>query len=170
MNVFFEMPENEALYIDQYDVKAGRWPENSREAVLVLTQNGAVSDYICYAFGLRDSEELDKMIQDFSNGLEVETDQTYYTWLYEDFLGTNFKVVPAYKCYKYDENNKIYTDMRKNTDYMRDLVSSSYDLKIVGIPAMLKCSSRTKNGKTYIFGKSGAHTKIVEGNYANYGS
>ncbi len=133
MNVFFEMPENEALYIDQYDVKAGRWPENSREAVLVLTQNGAVSDYICYAFGLRDSEELDKMIQDFSNGLEVETDQTYYTWLYEDFLGTNFKVVPAYKCYKYDENNKIYTDMRNNTDYMRDLVSSSYDLKIVGI-------------------------------------
>ena len=133
MNVFFEMPENEALYIDQYDVKAGRWPENSREAVLVLTQNGAVSDYICYAFGLRDSEELDKMIQDFSNGLEVETDQTYYTWLYEDFMGTNFKVVPAYKYFKYDEKNKIYTDMRNNTDYMRDLVANSYDLKIVGI-------------------------------------
>ena len=133
MNVFFEMPENEALYIDQYDVKAGRWPENSREAVLVLTQNGAVSDYICYAFGLRDSDELDKMIQDFSNGLEVETDQTYYTWLYEDFMGTNFKVVPAYKYFKYDEKNKIYTDMRNNTDYMRDLVSNGYDLKIVGI-------------------------------------
>ena len=133
MNVFFEMPENEALYIDQYDVKAGRWPENSREAVLVLTQNGAVSDYICYAFGLRDADELDKMIRDFSNGLEVETDQTYYTWLYEDFLGTNFKVVPAYKYYKYDENNKIYTDMRNNSSYMRDLVSNGYDLKIVGI-------------------------------------
>ena len=133
MNVFFEMPENEALYIDQYDVKAGRWPENSREAVLVLTQNGAVSDYICYAFGLRDADELDKMIRDFSNGLEVETDQTYYTWLYEDFLGTNFKVVPAYKYYKYDENNKIYTDMRNNSSYMHDLVSNGYDLKIVGI-------------------------------------
>ena len=133
MNVFFEMPENEALYIEQYDVKAGRWPENSREAVLVLTQNGAVTDYICYTFGLRDSEELDKMIRDFSNGLEVETDQTYYTWLYEDFMGTNFKVVPAYKFYKYDENNKIYSDMRNNTDYMRDLVSNGYDLKIVGI-------------------------------------
>ena len=64
MNVFFEMPENEELYIDQYDVKAGRWPENSREAVLVLTQNGAVTDYLCYTFGLRDSEELDKMIDD----------------------------------------------------------------------------------------------------------
>ena len=46
MNVFFEMPENESLYINQYDIKDGRWPENSQEAVLVLTQNGAVSDYI----------------------------------------------------------------------------------------------------------------------------
>ena len=133
MNVFFEMPENEALYIDQYDVKAGRWPENSQEAVLVLTQNGGVSDYICYAFGLRDTEELDKMIRDFSNGLEVETDQDYYTWHYEDFMGVTFKVVRAYDFYKYDETNGIYTDMRNSTSYMKDLVAEGQDLKIVGI-------------------------------------
>ena len=133
MNVFFEMPANEELYIDQYNVKIGRWPENSQEAVLVLTQNGAVSDYICYAFGLRDTDELDKMIRDFSNGLEVETDQEYYTWLYEDFMGTVFKVVPAYKFYKYDDINKVYTDMRNSDTYMRDLVKNSQDLKIVGI-------------------------------------
>ena len=133
MNVFFEMPENDALYIDQYDVKAGRWPENSQEAVLVLTQNGAVSDYIVYAFGLRDSEELDKMIRDFSNGIEVETDQASYTWAYEDFMGMTFKVVPAYEFYKYDEKNKIYTDMRNDETYMRALLGRSNDLKIVGI-------------------------------------
>lgn len=133
MNVFFEIPENEALYIDQYDVKAGRWPENSNEAVLVLTQNGAVSDYIVYAFGLRDPAELDKMIQDFSNGLEVEANQEAYTWSYEDFMGTTFKVVPAYEFYKYDAKNKFYTDMRNDDPYMRDLLSKSEDLKIVGI-------------------------------------
>ena len=96
MNVFFEMPENESLYINQYDIKAGRWPENSQEAVLVLSLNGAVTDYIIYAFGLRDTDELDKMIRDFSNGIEVVSDQEYYTWHYEDFMGTTFKVVPAY--------------------------------------------------------------------------
>src|SRR5699024_4432422 len=26
-DVFYEMPENASLYEDQYDVKAGRWPE-----------------------------------------------------------------------------------------------------------------------------------------------
>ena len=133
MNVFFEMPENESLYINQYDIKAGKWPENSQEAVLVLTQNGAVSDYIIYAFGLRDTEELDRMIRDFSNGLEVVTDQEYYTWHYDDFLGMTFKVVPAYNFYKYDSANKIYTDMRNDKQYMNDLLRSSQDLKIVGI-------------------------------------
>ena len=133
MNVFFELPDNESLYIDQYNVKIGRWPENSNEAVLVLTQRGAVSDYICYAFGLRDPDELDKMIRDFSNGIEVETDQEYYTWLYEDFMGTTFKVVPAFDFYKYDEVNKVYTDMRNSETYMRDLVKNGRDLKIVGI-------------------------------------
>ncbi len=133
MNVFFEIPENEALYIDQYDVKAGRWPENSNEAVLVLTQNGAVSDYIVYAFGLRDPAELDKMIQDFSNGLEVKANQEAYTWSYDDFMGTTFKVVPAYEFYKYDDKNKFYTDMRNDDPYMRDLLGKSEDLKIVGI-------------------------------------
>ena len=133
MNVFFEMPENEDLYVNQYDIKDGRWPENSQEAVLVLTQNGAVSDYIIYAFGLRDTEELDKMIRDFSNGLEVVTDQEYYTWHYEDFMGMTFKVVPAYDFYKYDSTNKIYTDMRNDKDYMCGILNDAQDLKIVGI-------------------------------------
>ena len=133
MNVFFEIPENEDLYINQFDIKTGRWPQNSQEAVLVLTPNGAVSDYIIYAFGLRDPKELDKMVRDFSNGVEVVSDQEYYTWHYEDFMGKTFKVTPAYKFYKYDEKQKVYTDMRNSNDYMRSLLKNSQDLKIVGI-------------------------------------
>ena len=133
MNVFFEIPENEDLYINQYDIKTGRWPQNSNEAVLVLTPNGGVSDYIIYAFGLRDPKELDKMVRDFSNGIEVVSDQEYYTWHYSDFMDKTFKVTPAYKFYKYDEKQKIYTDMRNSNDYMRDLLKNSRDLKIVGI-------------------------------------
>ena len=133
MNVFFEIPENEELYVNQYDIKTGRWPQNSKEAVLVLTPNGAVSDYIIYAFGLRDPKELDKMVRDFSNGIEVVSDQEYFTWHYEDFMGKTFKVTPAYKFYKYDEKQKVYTDMRNSNDYMRNLLKNSRDLEIVGI-------------------------------------
>ena len=133
MNIFFEIPENEELYVNQYDIKTGRWPQNSNEAVLVLTPNGAVSDYIIYAFGLRDPKELDKMVRDFSNGIEVVADQEYFTWKYDDFMNKTFKVTPAYKFYKYDEKQKVYTDMRNSEDYMRNLLKNSQDLKIVGI-------------------------------------
>ena len=133
MNVFYELPENESLYINQYDIKAGRWPENSQEAVLVLSNNGAVTDYIVYAFGLRDTEELDSMIRDFSNGIEVVSDQENYTWHYDDFMNATFKVVPAYEFYKYDDKNKIYTDMRNDKEFMKDLLRGAQDLKVVGI-------------------------------------
>ena len=133
MNIFFEIPENEELYVNQYDIKTGRWPQNSNEAVLVLTPNGAVSDYIIYAFGLRDPKELDKMVRDFSNGIEVVADQEYFTWKYDDFMNKTFKVTPAYKFYKYDAKQKVYTDMRNSEDYMRNLLKNSQDLKIVGI-------------------------------------
>ncbi len=57
--LFYEMPENENLYKGQYDVKAGRWPENYNECVVVLTANGNVSDFMLYTLGLRDAVELD---------------------------------------------------------------------------------------------------------------
>ena len=36
-DVFYEMPSDPGLYQNQYDVKAGRWPETPNECVLVLT-------------------------------------------------------------------------------------------------------------------------------------
>ena len=61
-HVFGEMAETPALYEDQYDIKAGRWPEKYNELVLVLNANGSISDYALYAMGLRDQAELDKIL------------------------------------------------------------------------------------------------------------
>ena len=133
MNVFFELPENDELYLNQYDVKTGRWPQNSNEAVLVLTSKGNVSDYMAYVFGLRDREELDRMITDFSNGKTVNADQNNYTWKYGDFMDHVFKVAPAYKFYKYEPTHNIYSNMRNDSKYMNSVLKEGRDLKIVGI-------------------------------------
>ena len=34
--------------LERYDVKAGRWPENRNECVLVLSIEGKISDQLAY--------------------------------------------------------------------------------------------------------------------------
>ena len=64
-NVFYQMPANSRLYENQYEVKAGRWPEAETECVLVLSNSGGVSDFVLYTMGLRDPLELDEMVDQF---------------------------------------------------------------------------------------------------------
>ena len=71
-SVFYQLPANSDLYKSQYDVKAGRWPEKPTECVAVLSKYGTVTDYALYSMGLRDSAELDKMIQQFAQNQNVD--------------------------------------------------------------------------------------------------
>ena len=133
MNIFYELPENDDLYKDQYDIKAGKWPEDSSEAVLVLTSKGNVSDFVIYTFGLRDSQELKDMIDDFEDGIETELIEETTDWSYDDFMNVTFKVLPAYEKYKYDDVHEVWTDMSNDDEFMMDALSGAKDLKIVGI-------------------------------------
>ena len=132
-NVFFEMPKTESLYENQYDVKAGRWPQNYDECVLVLTSDGGISDFLLYTLGLRDQLELDEMIQEFINEEDVNTPADIGNYTYEDILGKTFKLVNVSDCYEYDSQYKVWKDKSDNKEYMKKLVEQGEDLKIVGI-------------------------------------
>ena len=132
-DVFYEMPENTNLYMDQYDVKAGRWPENYNECVLVLTSGGSISDFMLYTMGLRDSVELDEMIRQFINEENVEVPEDMGTYTYEDILGITFKLVNSADYYEYDDQYQVWRDKTDDKEYMNDLVDQGEDLKIVGI-------------------------------------
>ncbi len=132
-NIFFQMPENENLYKDQYDVKAGRWPKNYKECILVLTSDGSMSDFLLYTLGLRDQVELSDMIKQFANEEKITTPEDMGSYTYEDILGKTFKLVNASDYYEYDSQYKVWKDKTDNADYMKKLVSEGEDLKIVGI-------------------------------------
>ena len=132
-NVFYQMPEDENLYIDQYDVKAGNWPTNYNECVLVLSQSGSISDFLLYTLGLRDYSELDDFVSEFSKGEDVKTPDDLGTYSYDDILGTTFKLINSSDCYEYDEEYKVWRDKTENNSYMKKLVKNGEDLKIVGI-------------------------------------
>ena len=132
-DVFFEMPESEKLYKDQYEVKAGRWPENYDECVVVLTSGGSISDFMLYTLGLRDALELDEMIQQFINEENVDTPDDIGSYTYEDILNVTFKVINSADCYQYDSEYQIWTDKTDNEEYMKNLIQNGEDLKVVGV-------------------------------------
>lgn len=132
-DVFHEMPEDADLYKDQYDVKAGRWPENYKECVLVLTSQGDISDFLQYTLGLRDGKELDDMVQKFMAEEAVETPENEGPYTYDEILGKKFKLVNSTDYYEYDEEYKVWKDKSDNSSYMKQLVKNGEDLTIVGI-------------------------------------
>lgn len=132
-DVFYEMPENDALYDSQYDVKAGRWPSNYNECVVVLSGSGGISDFMLYSLGLRDAMELDEMIQQFAKEEAIKTPSDMGNYDYEDILGITFKVVNSTDYYEYDGQHQVWTDKTDNENYMKKLVENGEDLKVVGV-------------------------------------
>lgn len=132
-DIFAQMPNNPELYQHQYDIKAGHWPEKYNEVVVVLTNKGNVSDFMLYSLGLRNPEELDKMLYQFSREEEVDTPDNQDSYSYEDILNVKFKLVNASDYYEYDKDYQVWKDKTDNTEYMKKLVKNGEDINVVGI-------------------------------------
>ena len=132
-DVFFELPQDSKLYESQYDVKAGRLPTAYNECVLVLTSKGNISDFLTYTLGLRNYDELDKMIEQFSKEEQVNTPDISDSYSYEDMLKIKFKLVNASDCYEYDSKYKVWNDKSDNEKYMKNVIDKAEDIKIVGV-------------------------------------
>ena len=174
-DVFFQMPADANLYKDQYDIKAGNWPTNYNECVLVLSSKGNVSDFLLYTLGLRDHSELDDLVTQFSNGEDVDTPDNLGSYSYNDILGITFKLVNSSDCYEYDEEYKVWRDKTDNTEYMKSIVKNGEDLKIVGIvqpkegatSAMLSTGICYPESLTNHVIESAKNSKIVQEQLAN---
>lgn len=132
-DVFFQMPEDTRLFEEQYDIKTGKWPTNYNECVLVLTPQGNIHDLLLYTLGLRDYDELDKIVNQFLVGEKVQDPDYTETFDYEELLGKTFKLVNSSDCYEYDVEYKIWRDKSENAEYMKGMVEKGEDLKIVGV-------------------------------------
>ena len=133
MEQFHALPENEALYKDQYDVKAGHWPENDHECVVILTQNGQLYDMTLYSLGLKSGEELDKILEAVKEDQSVEINEEPGAYDYNDFLGITLKLVNASDYYVYDDEFSVWKDKSDNQQYVKDLIKNGEDLKVVGV-------------------------------------
>ena len=132
-NVFDQMMDDTSVVEEQYEVVKGRWPSDYDELVLVLTPGGGISDFMLYAMGLRDPDELDDMVQKLVNDEEIPTSDERKSFSYSDVMDVSFKLVNAPDYYSYDSEFKVWKNRSTDKDHLRTLVNGGDDLRIVGI-------------------------------------
>ena len=129
-NVWQELLDNQELLQSQYDVIAGKWPENYNEVVLVVDENNEILDYTLYALGILNQDELEDKYQKIQDGEEVEEEeQKSYT--YDELLNTEFKVL--LNTDYYEKDGDIWIDNSDNKDYIKEKLEDAEEIKIVGI-------------------------------------
>jgi putative ABC transport system permease protein len=132
-NVFFQLPESESVYMGQYELAAGKLPENYNECIVVLNNSGDISDVMMYALGLRDTLELQDMVTTFLDGGIADMPEDFGTYSDDDIIGTKYKLVNASDYYEYDSEYNVWIDKTNDNDYLQSLAENGEELEVVGI-------------------------------------
>ncbi|MDF2905196.1 MAG: hypothetical protein K0R34_517 [Herbinix sp.] len=130
VEVWEEMLSNQALLSSQYDVLAGSWPENYNEVVLIIDDDNEISDMVLYALGLKDMDEVQKIMEAAMKGETFVTEASSYS--YEELLNLSFKLVVPADYYKEEEDGS-WSDIREDIEEMKRVVDRGTTLKLVGI-------------------------------------
>lgn len=148
--VWLSLPESKKLRDDEYQLVEGKWPTNYNEVVLEVDENNEITDYALYSLGLLDQDELVKNYQKILNG---ETDKISKTNLksysVDDILNLKFRLVLNSDLYQ--KVNGLWINQSENESYMKDVVSKSPEIKVVGIikPSESTVSQPTMGGVYY---------------------
>ena len=133
MSVFNEMIDDGQMVESQYDVLAGKYPENANEVILILPDANSISDLLLYTLGLRDMSELESMLTKLMEGKEVENKNEPLEFTYEQLMNIDLRLINPTDTYKYNSKYNIYESMTEDEAFMKNVYDNAYQLKIVGI-------------------------------------
>ena len=132
-SVWMELIGDEKLMDAQYDVIAGRMPQNYDEVVLIVDGNNQINELVVYALGLKDQEEFTKNIMSaLASGESIE-DTSIKEFSYDDILNMRFKMVLSADYFVKDKETGLWVDNSSNEYFVKDLVEKGQEIKIVGI-------------------------------------
>ena len=117
------------LFMEQYDLLHGSWPNDKEEIVLIVNEKNEVDDLTLYALGLISHDEIDAIIDAAAEGRELPKDTK--SWSYEEICEKTFRVILPYDCYS--EAGELFVDMSENENMLRMLYEDALELKVVGI-------------------------------------
>lgn len=143
-SVWFEISSNQDILNQQYDIVDGRLPENKQETVLIVSQDREISDYVLYALGIRDIEDLNDLLR---NPPEEGSEQKQTSYSFEELKAIQFKLVPNAAFYQKEDG--VWKDIRTDADSVNETVNKGLDIRIVGVVMPKEDSSVSYQGIGY---------------------
>ncbi len=140
LNAMEEMLPNEDgkgvndLIKNQYEVIEGKWPESYDEAVVVLTKNNEIPDFILYAMGLKEPEDFNQHIKDIMAEKSID-DYGQTEWDLNELLDKKFKMILPCEYYQQTEGQNGCTDLtatETGLDFLFNADDVGTEVKIVG--------------------------------------
>ena len=134
MSVFTEMLDNEELMHSQYELLAGKWPQEWNEVLLIVDKNNEISDYALYSIGLKDPNEVEGKIRKMFLGEKIVSEKISFS--YDDLLSLTFRLVLPADYYEYNNLTRSWESRRDDEAFMKKLLfdpEKSAELRVVGI-------------------------------------
>ena len=145
--VWTELFDNKELNNQLYEVVSGRMPKEYNEVVVMVDENNQITDYVLYALGLKDQEELKGLYKEVLAGKEVESKSVSYD--YDEIVGLEFKLL--LNTDYYDKVNGMWTYHKDDENYLKEKVENAESIKVVGIIKPNEDAAVTKNALGGVF-------------------
>ncbi len=129
--IWRQLFSDEEIVKEQYETVAGRLPESYNEVVLIVNKKNQISDYALYSLGLKDTAELEEMMQAAMKGEKIKpTENTSYS--FDEILDLEFKLMLNSDYFQKDKNG-LWIDKTKDELYIQSKLQDAIKIKIVGI-------------------------------------
>ena len=134
-SVFFELNSDDSELEDSMNIIKGRLPKKYDEVVIVIPNEGHISDLLLYTLGFKDQKELNDRLTKVYNGESISKDEIGepIKVSYDRLMDIELKLILATDTYKYNSQYNLYEDMTSDKSFMNDLFNKSLRLNIVGI-------------------------------------
>ena len=141
--VWHQLIDNDDFLDKQYEVVKGRMPEKYNEVVIVVNRNNRISDFTLYSLGLKDSAELEEMMEKAKKGEKIEaTEETSYS--YDEILNLEFKLLLNSDYFEKGDNG-VWVDKTNDSLFVSSQLENAEKVKVVGI---LRPSAEAVNEQT----------------------
>lgn len=143
-----QLIDNQELLENQYELLLGKYPNKYNELLLILDQDGNLTDLSLSILGIISGKELYNSIM--PNGTPLKTEYSH-----QELLGLKYKAIADSSYYKLDGDRIV--DNNKPDKILDILETDGLDLEIVGI---VKAGSNS--GMSSMFGGIGYTKALVD--------